>query len=81
MRLQAQARKSVDPVTPLETGIPKSAARCVRSSKGPWKRSRPAFSDAGEMLRALNDVVFRESSSSRAFVIQRRFVAAALAAA
>lgn len=73
--------KSVDPVTPLENWHPKiSRPLCEIIQRAMEKEPARRFSDAGEMLRALNDVVFREKQY-RAFVIQRRFVAAALAAA
>ena len=73
--------KSVDSVTPLENWHPKiSRPLCEIIHRAMEKAPARRFSDAGEMLRALNDVVFREKQY-RAFVIQRRFVAAALAAA
>lgn len=73
--------KSLDPVTPLNSWHPKiSRPLCEIIQRAMEKEPARRFSDAGEMLRALNDVVFREKQY-RAFVIQRRFVAAALAAA
>lgn len=73
--------KSVDPVTPLENWHPQiSRPLCEIIHRAMEKEPTRRFSDAREMLRALNDVVFREKQY-RAFVIQRRFVAAALTAA
>lgn len=73
--------KSVDPVTPLDSWHPKiSRPLCEIIQRAMEKEPARRFSDAGEMLRALNDVVFREKQY-RAFAIRRRFVAAALAAA
>src|SRR5699024_9409246 len=64
--------KSVDPVTPLENWHPQiSRPLCEIIHRAMEKEPTRRFSDAREMLRALNDVVFREKQY-RAFVIQRR---------
>lgn len=72
---------SIGQLTPLDAWHPKISrpmAEIIQRAmqKDPAKR----FCDASEMLRALNDVVFRERSY-RSFVIQRRLVAVFLIAA
>lgn len=72
---------SIEPLTPLEVWHPKISqpmAEIIQRAmqKDPAKR----FCDASEMLRALNDVIFRERSY-RNFVLQRRVVIILLAVA
>ena len=81
MRLQGTSPKICRPGDAAgKLASQNQAARCVRSSKGPWKRSRPAVFQMQAKCCGLS-MMWCSEKQYRAFVIQRRFVAAALAAA